>query len=189
MRRLTVRTAIEAYVIASKARSEREGRNAEGRLAKHVLSDKPFADAPLAKLQAATIGEWRGRLPVRPFGAHAGDRKRASEGLAPASVDWLLADLRAALNMAGVRYRRQLPGAFSQEVRIGTKAIGAQAEPRRQILSDKQVRLLVEAAFEVDDTGDFGRLVLLAAATGARFSQLAALTVGDVQTQLGRVMS
>lgn len=187
-RRLTVGTAIEAYVIARKARSEREGRNAEGRLAKHVLSDRTFADTTLAKLQAATIEEWRGRLQVRPLNIDASDRTRASEGLAPASVDRLLTDLRAALNMAAVRYRRQLPGAFSQEVRVGTKAIGAQAEARRQILTDEQVRLLVEAAFQVDNTGDFGRLVLLAAATGARFSQLAALKVGDLQTQLGRVL-
>lgn len=184
--RLTVRTAVEEYVRARKARSERGGQDAESRLAKHVLSDKPFVDTALTKLQAASIDEWRGRLPIRPFGVSAADA--ASEGLAPASVDRLLTDLRAALNMAAVRYRRQLPGAFSQEVRVGTKALGAQADARRQILTDGQIRLLVEAAFDVDDTGDFGRLVLLAAATGARFSQLAALNVGDLQSQLGRVL-
>ena len=48
--------------------------------------------------------------------------------------------------------------------------------------------LIVEAAFEVDEDGDFGRLILLAAATGARYSQLTALKVADVQVAQGRIM-
>jgi len=47
---------------------------------------------------------------------------------------------------------------------------------------------VVEAAFEADADGDFGRLVLLAAATGARFSQLAALTILDFQINNARLM-
>jgi hypothetical protein len=63
-------------------------------------------------------------------------------------------------------------------------------EARRQILTDEQVRAVVDAAFEVDDSGDFGRLVLLAGATGARFSQITnkALTVAGLQVQRSRVM-
>ena len=50
------------------------------------------------------------------------------------------------------------------------------------------MRAVVDAAFEVDRTGDFGRLVLLAAATGARFSQLASLVILDFQLKNSRLM-
>jgi integrase len=50
--------------------------------------------------------------------------------------------------------------------------------PPREYLPDEDVRRLIGAAFEVDD--DFGRLVLLLAATGARFSQVARMVIGDV---------
>jgi hypothetical protein len=49
-------------------------------------------------------------------------------------------------------------------------------------------RVVVGAAFEVDPTGDFGNLVLPAAATGARFSQLANLSVADFQFENCRLM-
>jgi len=74
------------------------------------------------------------------------------------------------------------------EIKLGTKAEPFTASPRRQLLTDDQVRAVVDAAFEVDPTGDFGRLVLLAAATGARFSQLANLIILDFQLENGRLM-
>ena len=85
------------------------------------------------------------------------------------TVDRLLTDLRAALNVAGLKHRRELPASFALEVRLGTKALGMPTEARRQILTDEQVRAVVDAAFEVDESGDFGRLVLLAAASGRGF--------------------
>jgi integrase len=139
-------------------------------------------------LRASMIEAWRGHLPMRPQGVVPIPGKRILDSLAPTSIDKLLTDLRAALNMAGLKHRRELPAAFAQEVRVGTKAINAPTDARRQLLSDDQIRTVVESAFEIDDSGDFGRVVLLAAATGARFSQLAALKVGDVQVQRGRVM-
>ena len=58
---------------------------------------------------------------------------------------------------------------------------------RKQFLSDDEVRRVIEVAFDPSDDGDYGRLILLAAATGARYSQLAALTVADLQSELGRI--
>ncbi|WP_082077572.1 tyrosine-type recombinase/integrase [Bradyrhizobium sp. LTSPM299] len=57
-------------------------------------------------------------------------------------------------------------------------------------MTDAQVRTAVEAAFspEVDPDGDFGRLVLSAAATGARFSQIARLSILDFQIENARIM-
>jgi integrase len=48
-----------------------------------------------------------------------------------------------------------------------------------QMLSDEQVLDLIAAAYEVDPA--FGRLVEVAATTGARISQIARLSVADLQ--------
>ncbi|MGM4967304.1 hypothetical protein AB7714_27645 [Tardiphaga sp. 1201_B9_N1_1] len=84
--------------------------------------------------------------------------------------------------------RRELPAHILAEIKLGTKAEKITSSPRRQLLTNAQVRAIVEAAYEVDADGDFGRLVLLAAVTGARFSQLAALTILDFQIENTRLM-
>jgi integrase len=103
-------------------------------------------------------------------------------------VNRLLNDLRASLNAAVEKHRRALPAHIAGEIRAGTKPLPYAAEARRQILSDADVRRAIEAAYSVDADGDFGRFVLLLAATGGRFSQLACLTVADVQADQLRVM-
>lgn len=184
----TVRSAVDAYVKVRKARSAREGRNAEGRLQAHVLADKRFADGLLSKLRASTIEDWRSRLPLR--GNEDRDLGGAGDvrSIAPSTVNRLLNDLRAALNAAAVKHRRELPSHLPIEIKVGTKAISVAAEARKQLLTDTQVRSVIDAAFEWPDEGDFGRLVLLAAATGARHSQLASLRIEDLQIAQRRIM-
>ena len=169
----TVGDAAEAYVARRADRSETSGENVKRIFARYVLSDVEFAATRLSKLRASTIEDWRARLPKR---------------LAPSTENRILNDLRAALNAACEKHRRQLPHFLREEIRVGTKARPAASNARKQILSDDEVRRIVEAAFAVDPDGDFGRLVMLAAATGARFSQIAAMRVGDIQLAFGRVM-
>lgn len=169
----TVRTAVEAYVATRSERAPTAGKDAEKRLGKHVLSDQAFAETQLAKLNASTIRTWRQRL---------------SSELQPTTVNRLLNDLRAALNAAAEHHRRVLPATLAAEIRAGTKANSAGSSARKQVLPDAEIRRLVDAAFAVDETGDFGRLVLVMAATGARHSQVARITVGDVQVARGRIM-
>lgn len=171
--RPTVRAAVEDYLARRKPRPGARKSKAKGRLGKHVLSDQPFAVLGLHKLRATHIQEWRDRL---------------DGALSPSSVNRLLNDLRAALNAAALKHRRGLPAHIFQEVSIGTKALVATAQPRRQLLSDDQVRGAIDAAFRVDESGDFGRLVLLLATTGARHSQVARLDVSDLQAPFARVM-
>lgn len=181
--RLTVRIAVHAYMKTRVARSKSDGANAEGRLQRHVLADKKFSDTPLASLRATTIEQWReGLLIDRNTTNH---RQRA---LSPSSVNRLLNDFRAALNLAVLKHHRELPAHLSQEIRVGTKSIEAVGEVRRQLMTDDQVRNLIEAAFEMDPDGDFGRLVTLLAATGARYSQVTALKVADFQPDQHRVL-
>lgn len=173
----TVATAAEAYALGRKSRSQLYDGRVESSFARYVLSDAEFARTPLAKMRSSTIESWRSRLA-------SGDGK----DLAPATVNRLLNDLRAALNAAAERHRRELPASLAAEIKVGTRAVPVADEARKQLLTDEQVRKVVEAAFEIDDEGDFGRLVLLAATTGARYSQLARVRVCDVQPRNERVM-
>jgi integrase len=168
----TVRSAIDLYIMERQARSV-HGRDALSRLTKHVLGDASFSETRLSRLTVPTINLWRSRV---------------AKNLSPASVNRLLNDVRAALNAAVDLHRQALPAHVAAEIRAGTKALPAATEARRQILSDVDVRRVVDAAFGIDEEGDLGRLVLLAAATGARFSQLAALTIADVQADRLRIM-
>lgn len=183
----TVRSAIDAYITARTKRSAQDGKNAGGRLAKHVLSDAAFADAPLAKIRATTIQSWRSRLRVAGDVVDQ-DGDAGAKPLAKSTLNRLLNDLRAALNASAEANRRELPPHLAAEIRIGTRAEPLTGEARKQLLTDAEVRAAIEAAFQIDDDGDFGRLVLLAATTGARYSQLRSLLVGNVQPSQGRVL-
>lgn len=181
----TVKRAVEEYITARRRRSARNGADAEGRLKRHVLTDAKFSTLALAKLRSADIQAWRDRLPV--IGNDEPDDDTApKKRISASTLNRLLNDLRAALNSAVERHRRELPASLPIEIKVGTRAVPASTNARRQILTDKQVAMVIRAAFEVDE--DFGRLVLLAAATGARHSQLRRITVGDVQIDQARIM-
>ena len=180
--RPTVRTAVEEYSASRKPRAGVRKSKARGRLGKHVLSDQTFSSLGLHKLRAGHIQEWRDRL------AQLSPDTEKRRTLTPSSINRLLNDLRAALNAAALKHRRGLPAHVFQEISVGTKAVAATSQARRQLLTDEQTRAVIEAAFAVDDSGDFGRLVLVLAATGARHSQVARLNVANLQIPLTRVM-
>ena len=144
-----------------------------GLLKKHVLSDDTFAKTPLAKLTSEKIIAWR---------------KRLAPNLSGRSVNWILTVTRAALNYAADQHRRALPSNISVEIKVGTKAVPSDTNARKQILVDADIRRLIAGAFAVDETGDFGRLILCLAATGARFSQVTRIRVADVQVERMRIM-
>ena len=171
----TVAMAIETHIARRRANDARNGGITAGRLTRHVLIDQKFAAVPLAKLRAADIVAWRARLP---------------QVMAPATQNRLLGDLRAALNAAAEKYRRELPAHLTVEIKVGTRAapVPIEERARKQFLSDDEVRRVIEVAFDPSDDGDYGRLILLAAATGARYSQLTTLTVADLQSELGRIL-
>ncbi|WP_155905216.1 hypothetical protein [Methylopila sp. M107] len=167
----TVRSAVEDYLSAFAKRSPAAATITRGRLAKHVLSDTAFASTTLSKLRASSIEDWRLKLPVRS--------SDESGGIGPSTVNRLLTDLRAALNATAERKRRELPAHLMLEIKVGTRRVAVETITSMQLLTDDEIRRLIGAAFEVDQDGDFGRLVLLAAATGARYSQLAKMLERD----------
>lgn len=178
----TVADAVKSYIAMrdERLREQRPGTrqrsDAASRLKRHVL-DCPLAAIELGSLTEDELADWKAT--VAP-GLTANSRART------------INDLKAALNLVHRRLRRSLPADFSEAVRWGLSTEnllppGHTKARENQILEDDEVRLIVEAAAAYDDDGDIGRMVMLLAATGARFSQLERLTVGDVQADRQRL--
>lgn len=197
---LTVRIAVETYTAARDARDTRnKGRKARSdatsRLTRHVTGQPaqgkrkaqpaaPLADVPLHDLSEAQLLDWRASLSV----ALKGTTKQR-----------LVNDFKAALNGAYSAHRSRLPVTLPATIKHGlaARAIdsgddGREAVARdNQIMADSEVGRLIHAARAIDAErgweGDLFRLVTLLAATGARFSQVARLRVGDVQVKDSRI--
>ncbi len=177
----TVGEAVSSYVAMRDARqSARLGRLVKSdahRLRKRI-EGMLLADVGLADLSEPQLQAWRSNLEFDPAG-----RQRIAN------------DFKAALNEAFRTYRKGLPPDFLNTVKFGLRSPGNEIDGEtalgvrdNQILSDAEVRTIVKLAFDQDETGDLGRMVLLLASTGARFSQIARMRVGDVQATHGRVL-
>ncbi len=172
---LTVRGAVEAYIEARERREAAVG-GYKSR-AKHVLRDEALAAKPLAALTTDDLASWREGLTM-----------------APGSARRVVNDLRAALNTAAKRGKESLPPNIRETIKDGLASTHAAPAVAReaQVLPDADVRRIISAAWEVDAEGgwdgDLARLVLVLAATGARFSQAVRMTVADVQAPQRRLM-
>lgn len=175
----TVESAVEAYMAKRDARdSRRKGRevksDARSRLTIHALGST-LAKIELHKLTVADLTGWRSGLAGKT-----------------SSQQRTVNDLRAALNDADAN------GSLAALIKTGFKAPALEDDHTEetaregQILDDKQIAALLAAARKIDAStgweGDYFRLVLLMAATGARFSQLARLRVSDFQPERNRVL-
>lgn len=198
----TVGSAVEAYIVERDARdSRRKGRairsDASQRLRRYVLGqDKRGKQAaipasPLTAVALHTLSEndlkkWRRGLPV---------------ALKASAKQRTINDLKAALNGAWgqlSKKQKELCPTLPAIIKDGLKAEQVdddEAVPlarENQILTDAQIGRLIGAAREIDAEqgwdGDLFRMVVVLAATGARFSQIARMKVGDLQRVQGRVM-
>ena len=136
-------TRLRAYVRMRVARAKRAGRDAQTRLARHVLSDAKLAPMPVGRVTARSLSDWRSRLPAT---------------MTPAGVNRLLNDLRAALNAHVAAHWRDLPPTVGKEIEAGLKALPNAQTARQALLSDSDVRRVIDAAYGVDP--DLGALVL-----------------------------
>ncbi|GLS30563.1 Phage integrase family protein [Mesorhizobium albiziae] len=195
---LTVRLAVEAYIADRDARdSRRKGRQVRSdggrRLTRYILGQPtrgrgkaiaaaPLADVALYALKEADLLSWRADLP---------DAMKAT------TKQRLINDLKAALNGAYTAHRDRLDANVPAVVKHGLKAAARDDDSvsvarDNQILTDGQIRKLIGAAREIDTEyawdGDLFRLVVVLAATGARFSQISRMRVSDVQRAAGRLM-
>lgn len=172
---ILVSDAVGAYVEQRELReqsgpSHGRKRDARSRLTKHVLSAK-IAAVRLDALDEDHLSDWRSGLPV---------------SLKASTKTRLNNDFKAALNAAYARHRKRLPAEFPNIVKNGLKGNGEHTAPcPRQHLTDHDVDAILTATLKVDADdnwdGDLYRLVMLMAHTGARFSQIVRMKVGDVQ--------
>jgi integrase len=170
-RSLTVADAAAAYIEHRERRNPVTGRDARYRLTLHVVNNQGLAGVALAKLTANDLGRWRKGLPKE---------------LRPATINRILNDLRAALLATIERHWRDLPQTLGKEVGFGLRSIPSAEIARHALLSDDEIRRIADRAYTVDP--DLGALVLVLAATGARFSQAAKIAVADVQAGACRIM-
>jgi integrase len=167
----TIGDALNEYVSVRAKRDPINGRNARHRLGKHALADGALIRVQFDRLAERDFAAWRARLP---------------QDLSPATVNRMLNDVKAALNAYIDANWRALPPSLKEEVKAGTRAVPNVQRARQALLTDADVRRVIEAAYGVD--GDLGNLVLLLASTGARFRQVSQITVTDVQAEAERIM-
>lgn len=176
---ITIATAVRAYIERRDARKEAQaGRavrsDAYYKLDRHVLSDKRLASLALRDLTEADLRSWQKKLAKQKY----------------TSTQRLLNDFKAALNAAWAEHRKALPSDLPTTIKFGlaldAPAIPESASRENQILADAEIRKVVAAAQEVDE--DFGRMVAVLAATGARFAQIRRMTVADALLEQGRLM-
>jgi integrase len=178
----TVRSVVQTYIASRKARHAKTGRDAELRLTHHVHGS-PLADIPLLNLTDLDFDRWR--RAIRRGGRGQPKTKADSKPLTSATLARLLNDVRAALT-AGAR-KIKAPADLLTTIREGLRAPENPGRTRtKQVLSDADVRKLIEEATAHE--GDFGALVLMLAATGARMDQVNRITVADLQPEARRVM-
>lgn len=195
---VTVGAAIESYILSRDARdSRRAGRtkrsDAASRLSRYVIgrpasgkrkavAAASIADVAFHNLTEKELARWRDGLP--------GNLKATTKRR-------LINDAKAALNSAYAADRERLPPTLPGVIKhaLRTFAHEDEAEPvarDNQILTDAEIARLLKAAREIDAEeewdGDLFRFVLVLAATGARFSQLARLRVRDFQAKEGRLL-
>lgn len=186
---LTVASAVETYAAARDARDSKRKKkacrsDARSRLERYVIGRQtrgkrnaiaaaPLADIPLHELSESDLIAWRSALP---------------DTLKGATKQRLINDLKAALNTSYRNNRSRLPASLPAAIQHSLRADRGEADSEPvardgQILSNDEVRRLIQAAREIDEErawdGDLFRMVALLAATGARFSQIARLRVGD----------
>src|SRR5262245_17230315 len=156
---ITVGKALDSYEADLKAR---DGDPYNAQRVRIHLSDTLASETVALLTSPRKFRHWRDGL-----------RKK---GLLPASVNRTCAAFQAALEHAASLD----PRITNQSAwRTGLAALPDAEQSRNIIIPDDAVLRVIPAAYE--ESPQFGRLVELAAVTGARVSQLARLEVGDLQ--------
>jgi integrase len=155
---MTVADALDAYERDLKTRGA-DPANAQ-RARKHLTAT--LASKPVMLLSTQDLRHWRDGL--------------VAKGVQPATINRTRAGLRAALELAATLDPRIIN---REAFRVGLKGLRNTKTARRAVLPDADVLRIVEAAYQEDRA--FGILVEVLAQTGARISQAAWLTCGDLQ--------
>ena len=149
--------------------------------------DRYEADLKVRNGDVANVSRVRQHLPTTILNQAVADltvddlkawRDGLVDGLAAATVNRTVTPLRAALNMATDSDQGRI--ILSRAAwEIGLKSLADAEEARNIVLADGVIAKLVGAAY--GESQAFGLFVEVAAVTGSRCSQIAGLTVADLQ--------
>ena len=151
--------ALTAYEADLTAR----GRNAYNAAWVRAHLPPHLAAQPLSQVTAKQLRHWRDHL--------------IKGGMLPATVNRVLKPAHAACNLAAKLDGRV--AANAQAWKVGLEALRNTVTARDAVLIDKQVQRVVACAYDV--SAALGLYVQVHAEVGARSSQLARLTVGDLE--------
>lgn len=151
---VTIADAVESY-----RPGRATGSGNKSRLKKHITA--AFGRKPVALLTADDLARWRDGL---------------LKTISPASANRVSSILRASLNQRA-KGDSTIPNRDAWK--DGLSSIPDAGQPRNVILADDAVRAIVREAYTHSD--EFGRLVELAAVTGARYDQLSRIEVKDLR--------
>jgi integrase len=154
----TVSEALDSYAANLRARGGLAGN--VSRVRHHLPA--VLAAKPVALLTSRELERWRDGLAAK---------------LEPATVNRTTRILKAACNLAASHDEGRIVNVNAW--RNGLKSLPGAHKPRNVILTDQEVRAVIDAARAIDPA--FGLLTEVAATTGARVSQLVALEVGDLK--------
>jgi integrase len=176
---ITVREATERYLRFRDGRlRELAHSRAKSILNKYVLRH-PIAALELDEVTEEVLRNWRKGLATV-------SAKTPTGFLSVGSIDKITKEFRPAL-MRALKGSRLTAATVEDGLAADVDEEAPNSRPR-QLLDEETVKRIVSAAHEVDIergyNGDLYRLVLVMAATGARFSQVQALTVGDVDRRI-----
>lgn len=153
----TVSEALDSYAANLRARGGLAGN--VSRVRHHLPA--ALASKPVGLISSRELERWRDSLATK---------------LEPATVNRTARILKAACNLAASHDERITN---SNAWKVGLKSLPNAHRPRNTILTDQEVRAVIDAAYAIDPA--FGLLTEVAAVTGARISQLVALEVADLK--------
>ena len=171
--RLTVKTALEAYLTALAARSK-HAKDARQRCEKHIYPT--LGSKRVDALTRTDVETWRNALVVDRDDDP--DTKRRSQD----SANRLLTILKAGLNHA---FSEETNGIASDKAWRSVKAFRDTTGTREYHFTPEETIRLIDSARKLDETGTFANLCEAGFLTGARYGELAALDVRHFDARQG----
>ncbi|MBZ9654684.1 tyrosine-type recombinase/integrase [Phyllobacterium lublinensis] len=179
---VTIQDAVDRYITAKETELAQKGvedntGDTRRRLTKHVLSKKELVEKPLYFLTENDLRKWQD-----------------TAGVSRSTLKRIIGNFKAALNAAAKTHRATLPPEINTIIKHGLALSDTAAPIARhgQALSQDVIQKIVNASLIVDSEdgweGDLHRIIVVLAATGGRFSQIARLKVSDIQTEKKRAM-
>ncbi len=166
---MTVGDAVDAYILGKKAQGEEQARDAEQRLALHVIPK--LGKRPISELTLTELRKWRDNLVSRPV-----------KPVSRSTANRVMANFKAALNRA---FADEANGLLTDKAWRVLEAFDDASKARLDHFTAAEVLKLIEKAQEKDAL--FAHLLEAGFYTGARYGELCLLDVRHFDAKRGQV--